>query len=406
MKIFVAVVSLALLFSGSHQIPAKELIEHDLFILHRDINKLSRLSEEERLAGGAALAVAADGDPGARCRNGQKGTCGSPDSCSGGTIVPGHCSGGSENVCCVKADAGASSSSGGAGTDSSSTTSTSTASSASVIADVAAVGNVPATGWVAPTFEASPAPTSDCKKVAVPDVNAILKEDKMAQAVADLAAARSAWSKGKETLEQAKQNIITDALKQIPYIINRVIINAKHKDNCAAQAKLASYLPKAKREFLIGCYNKARFSFIPQKVGGVGVSKPTGGPEPITDESVVSGSTQQKVAPCVIAAARAMKAMGGVNFGTYIGHSWGPYSLDAFVQGGVDSNGFYSREKVLKVLGNIEAASKSKGFKYRVLYDDFDVAVEFNRKVGARKIPGFVWNHGPQVLHLHLDIQC
>jgi hypothetical protein len=314
---FVVVLSLAVLFSGSHQTPSDEQIEHDLSILQRDINKLTR---------------------------------------------------------------------------------------------------VPTTGWVAPTFEASPAPTSGCQRVTVPDVNAILKEGKMAQAVADLAAARSDWSKRfgeetlveEETLEQAKQNIVTDALKQIPNIITRVIINAaRDKDNCAAQAMLASYLPKAKREFLIGCYNKARFSFIPQKVIRAGVIKPAlDAPEPITDESVVSGSTEQKVAPCVMRAARAIKAMGGVDFKTSPGISWGPYSLDAFVQGGVDSNGFYNREKVLKVLGNIEAVSKSKGFRYRVLYNDFDVAVEFNRKVGARKITGFVWNHGPQGLHLHLDIQC
>jgi hypothetical protein len=85
-------------------------------------------------------------------------------------------------------------------------------------------------------------------------------------------------------------------------------------------------------------------------------------------------------------------------------------SLDLTLRDPVDSRGFYPRDKAAAFLLNVDAAAHAAGLRWRVLYNDFAVAVHINKLKRARHVafigsPGKNLNwHGPLVLHFHLDL--
>lgn len=98
--------------------------------------------------------------------------------------------------------------------------------------------------------------------------------------------------------------------------------------------------------------------------------------------------------------------------GTYVGHSWGEFSIDVFFNVSFDpaAPGFWKRSVVRTFFDDLNAAAEEDDgavgkFAWRALYNDDPLATEINKKYGARRIL-HVPHHGPapDKLHIHLDV--
>jgi flagellum-specific peptidoglycan hydrolase FlgJ len=112
-----------------------------------------------------------------------------------------------------------------------------------------------------------------------------------------------------------------------------------------------------------------------------------------------------------------LRRLAGSSFsaGNYSGHGGGSflnrgYSVDLFLNAQLDDRGFYPRAAAVAFLGQVSTAAKATGLRWRILYNDFAVAAEVNRRTGMRNVfftgdssKALNW-HGPLVLHFHLDL--
>jgi hypothetical protein len=89
------------------------------------------------------------------------------------------------------------------------------------------------------------------------------------------------------------------------------------------------------------------------------------------------------------------------------------YSLDITISSPVDDRGFWLPKNAIMALMQIDAAASASGVDWRVLYNDFAVAAEVNKRTGRRNVTfqgttrkkdGSLNWHGPLILHFHLDI--
>ncbi|MGY1639400.1 peptidoglycan-binding protein [Geodermatophilus sp. SYSU D00742] len=97
-------------------------------------------------------------------------------------------------------------------------------------------------------------------------------------------------------------------------------------------------------------------------------------------------------------------------------HGGGPFkgrgfSVDLYIGAGLDERGFWQRERAVAALLALDAACRSAGAAWRVLYNDHAVAAAVNRHTGLRQVvfvgdsSGGALNwHGPLILHFHLDV--
>ena len=106
--------------------------------------------------------------------------------------------------------------------------------------------------------------------------------------------------------------------------------------------------------------------------------------------------------------------------GTYVGHSWGEFSVDIFLSANLIevkdadefSGQYWDRKIVRKFFDDLNDAAekddpKTGKFAWRAIYNDKPLAKEINKKFGAGRVIHVV-NHGPapdHKLHIHLDLR-
>jgi hypothetical protein len=102
------------------------------------------------------------------------------------------------------------------------------------------------------------------------------------------------------------------------------------------------------------------------------------------------------------------------SLGTYIHHSWGQHSADMFLSTSLKADGFWKESVVNQLFDDLNTAAemdeRSTGgagkFAWRAIYNDVNVAKETNKKYGAgRQLTG-IPGHGPDKIHIHLDIRA
>ena len=106
--------------------------------------------------------------------------------------------------------------------------------------------------------------------------------------------------------------------------------------------------------------------------------------------------------------------------GTYVGHSWGEFSVDIFLSANLIevkeadefSGQYWDRNIVRKFFDDLNDVAKENDpvtgiFAWRAIYNDKPLAKEINKKFGAGRVIHVV-NHGPapdHKLHIHLDLR-
>jgi hypothetical protein len=102
--------------------------------------------------------------------------------------------------------------------------------------------------------------------------------------------------------------------------------------------------------------------------------------------------------------------------GTYVGHSWGEFSVDIFIKAGFDkrASGFWDRATVRTFFDDLNTAAEEEDtatggigkFAWKAIYNDDPLAAEINKKYGDKRVI-HVPHHGPapDKLHIHLDIR-
>lgn len=99
--------------------------------------------------------------------------------------------------------------------------------------------------------------------------------------------------------------------------------------------------------------------------------------------------------------------------GTYISHSWGQFSGDVFINTKLKSDGFWQESVVNQFFDDLNTAAEKDDtatggagkFAWRAIYNDEAVAKETNKKYGSgRQLTG-IPGHGPDKIHIHLDLR-
>lgn len=171
--------------------------------------------------------------------------------------------------------------------------------------------------------------------------------------------------------------------------------------------------------------HQMRFETEPQPgVQALGPLHPPSDRPTLVSHPSIGGSDVAPVAPIMVRfVAEMRRRYPGASAANYRGHGGGSfnnrgYSLDLYIPGR-DARGFYPREEALKLLRAVDGAARALGARWRVIYNDFDVAAAINRETGrrnvifvgsvrrnkAKQVAGLNW-HGPHplILHFHLDL--
>ncbi len=179
------------------------------------------------------------------------------------------------------------------------------------------------------------------------------------------------------------------------------------------------------RAWMLSRESQMRFRTEGARVKPLGRFAPPTQPEQLVTHPSIDGSDKAPVAPLMVDFVRALRARyaSGFRATNYRGHGGGAFlnrghSLDLFL-GALDSRGFYKPEEAKSFLRAVAAAASEVGARWRVIYNDFDVANAINRETGhanvifvgsarrnaAKQVLGLNW-HGPAplILHFHLDL--
>ncbi len=97
--------------------------------------------------------------------------------------------------------------------------------------------------------------------------------------------------------------------------------------------------------------------------------------------------------------------------GTYPGHWWNDFSIDAFVIANINpTDGFWARDKMRDFFSALNAACEDAAtpgrFAWKAIYNDAGLAQEMDRLYGTGRVLSGVDGHGPgPKMHVHLDVR-
>ena len=97
--------------------------------------------------------------------------------------------------------------------------------------------------------------------------------------------------------------------------------------------------------------------------------------------------------------------------GTYPGHWWNDFSIDAFVITNINpADGFWARDKMRDFFSALNAACEDDAapgrFAWKAIYNDAGLAQEMDRLYGTGRVLSGVDGHGPgPKMHVHLDVR-
>jgi hypothetical protein len=214
---------------------------------------------------------------------------------------------------------------------------------------------------------------------------------------------------------------------QVDEQVEAVLVQAR----CNQKEWAASQLQTFKRGWMVGRREQVDFDTISPAVAQRRLNfgkefkapdVPEGLRVSIPDDLRDSKKQETKVAPQMVSFLRRLQALEpGVRAGNYENHgSFGfvgkGFSVDLTLTGKdseYDGRGFYPHASAVRLLLNIDKASKLVDAEWAVQYNDFSVAEEVNRILGVRRV-SFTGNidksgrlnwHGPAPLkiHFHLD---
>ncbi|HMF77086.1 MAG TPA: hypothetical protein VK604_15620, partial [Bryobacteraceae bacterium] len=196
---------------------------------------------------------------------------------------------------------------------------------------------------------------------------------------------------------------------------------------CERQNWAANQIETVKRGWMVGRREKVDFDTVSQKVTELKDFKPereVPDADRIKIPAAVAGDPKDPgVAPEV---AQFLSSLAAIepnfkagNYGGHGGGSWAGagFSVDLTMSGKdaeLDNRGFYKHDVAVRFLLSLNQAATAMGGKWRVLYNDFQVAEEVNQATGTRNVTymgnnpkGTLNWHGPSpmVLHFHLDIE-
>lgn len=196
-------------------------------------------------------------------------------------------------------------------------------------------------------------------------------------------------------------------------------LQALEAERCRQEAWWLAQLNGLRKGWMVGRREQVDFStLMPSRAALPAFNPPplAAGPAPALVPIAPNGSgtpvtaeTRRFLAELRLGAGSSFSA------GNYAGHGGGTfrnrgYSLDLFLNAQLDDRGFYPRAAAVTFLGQVAVAARAAGLRWRVLYNDFAVAAEVNRRTGVRNVVfmgdssgGLNW-HGPLVLHFHLDL--
>lgn len=129
------------------------------------------------------------------------------------------------------------------------------------------------------------------------------------------------------------------------------------------------------------------------------------------DWAAGKAGTTLKVARPVVALLRRLRERNQMwRAGTYPGHFWNDFSVDAFIIAGVNASGFWARDKMRDFFRALNAACEQDvppgRFAWRALYNDVGLATEIDRLYGAGRVLPGIAGHGPGPdMHIHLDVR-
>jgi hypothetical protein len=188
---------------------------------------------------------------------------------------------------------------------------------------------------------------------------------------------------------------------------------------CGQETWWLSQLNTLRRGWMVGRREQLDFQTLMPKVKPLGTflppPLPPGGTPALT--SIAPHGTGTPITVETKNFLAELRRIAGSTFeaSNYAGHGGAGFtnrghSLDLFLKGPLDDRGFYPRQKAVAFLGQVAAAARAVGLRWRVLYNDFGVAAEVNRRTGSRNVvfvgesrKGLNW-HGPLILHFHLDL--
>ncbi len=158
-------------------------------------------------------------------------------------------------------------------------------------------------------------------------------------------------------------------------------------------------------------------------VAGLGQFGPSSVVEPLVP--IERPGTGTPVAPQMNTFLRALSSQAQGGHRRFSAQNYGGHGMGSFHGRGLsidlrlderdaprDERGFYARQAAVEFLMMVDAAAASMNAGWRVLYNDYAVAAEANRRTGKMNVV-FAANvdaggnlnwHGPLVLHFHLDL--
>jgi hypothetical protein len=126
---------------------------------------------------------------------------------------------------------------------------------------------------------------------------------------------------------------------------------------------------------------------------------------------VDKSKTPLEVAKPVVALLRRLRERNkSWHAGTYVGHWWNDFSVDAFIIANINADGFWARDKVREFFRALNAACEDDAapgrFAWKGIYNDTGLAQEMDRLYGAGRVLHDVPGHGPGPrMHVHLDVR-
>lgn len=208
------------------------------------------------------------------------------------------------------------------------------------------------------------------------------------------------------------------------------------QQRCEADARMFNAFADAKFGWMVGRREQLDFETVVQHTtapaSGFAAPRDTPEGELMAIPPELGGtSTMPGVAPEVIGFLRELQTLhSDFNVGNYAGHgSWkftapnvggkGSHSMGFSIditlpKAKTDARGFWEPSEAVDFLMKLDQAAGKAKAEWRVLYNDFTVAEEVNRRIGIRRVE-FTGNidkagklnwHGPapHKLHFHLDI--
>jgi len=240
---------------------------------------------------------------------------------------------------------------------------------------------------------------------------------------AKLDAARKRIAKEKSTPPKAAKGAPPAPAKSAEDVAREV--EAEMADvRCEQHQWARQQLEDVAHAWAVGRREQVDFETISQSASYLSKFGPTYTPTTLVDipADIQSAKGMPGVAPEMADFLTALKsdantpAFKASNYGGHGGGGWAGkgFSVDLTLSVPHDQRGFWQHDTAVAFLLRLDAAAKTLGARWRVLYNDFRVAEEVNAATGSRNVEfmggssatNLNW-HGPAplILHFHLDLE-